>query len=334
MRVIQQAVVSAREGLDPQVANPNDPWQRPMNYPKIWVRIGEALSLPDEPCFIAFCSLVLISFCGVCAFLLYKFPTLLFLASLVSTATLFGIERGNIDLIIFCLVFSFLLLMGNPLSPVLALIAVALKFYPAFCVSALLIRRHYLHFFVSAIGVIIILLYSSDLAKIRLTTPTSTQYSYGLPSIAAIIEHHGWPGWYLAVLVSAVCAAIAALMPFLWKFADKPPAGFQFTLFLGGASIYVGTFIFLANWDYRLIFLIFCVPLLQAGRLPFGRSLVGVILLAMNELPLRALLGVPGLAMVWISKVGLFIVFSAYLNVLGISTIIGRREVAEPSRQP
>jgi hypothetical protein len=33
----------------------------------------------------------------------------------------------------------------------------------------------------------------------------------------------------------------------------------DFSLFLAGSSIYLGTFIFSPNWDYRLIFLIFFV---------------------------------------------------------------------------
>jgi hypothetical protein len=39
---------------------------------------------------------------------------------------------------------------------------------------------------------------------------------------------------------------------------------------LVGAAIYVGTFMLSANWDYRLIFLIFCIPFLQHRPFPLG----------------------------------------------------------------
>ena len=52
-------------------------------------------------------------------------------------------------------------------------------------------------------------------------------------------------------------------------------------LMLVGAAIYVGTFILSSNWDYRLIFLVFCIPFLQQRPFPCARAVILVILPAM-----------------------------------------------------
>jgi hypothetical protein len=60
--------------LNPRVSNLGDRGDRKFNYPMLWVTIGRALNLTDEARFI-------FSFVGVCAFLIYRFPSLGLLAS-------------------------------------------------------------------------------------------------------------------------------------------------------------------------------------------------------------------------------------------------------------
>ena len=59
--------------------------------------------------------------------------------------------------------------------------------------------------------------------------------------------------------------------------------GTALNLMLVGASIYVGTFMLSSNFDYRLIFLIFCIPFLQTRPFPFARAVIVAVLVAMNE---------------------------------------------------
>src|SRR6516165_9800306 len=73
MRGIQGAVKSTEEGLNPLISNPNDPWHRSLNYPLIWVKIGEVVNLPDKSRFIEFCGLVILCFVAICAYILYRF---------------------------------------------------------------------------------------------------------------------------------------------------------------------------------------------------------------------------------------------------------------------
>ena len=321
MRIIQAAVISAREGLNPQIYNPSDVLQRPLNYPLVWVKIGEAVNLPDEALFMLVCSLVVLGFVGVCAFQLYRFPSLGLLFASLSTATLFGIERGNTDLIIFCLVFLFSILLPRPWSPICVLIAIALKLYPLFVLSGLFIRRQFLLFFSSLIPAAAIVVWlSGEVTVIRAATPVSQFMSYGFPSLLKFFEAQQVGPFAFPALLAVVCGATLSLILCLreWQ-CDRFHEGLAFNLFLSGASIYVGTFIFSSNYDYRLIFLILCVPFLQTNSIPYSRVLVIFVILAMNQLLLRPMLGQVGFDLVWLGKLGLFVAFSAYLLALTIA---------------
>lgn len=113
LRVIQAAVTSASQGLNPQISNPGT---SVLNYPLIWVKIGEILHFQNESRFIWICSLEVLCFVGFCVYLLHCFPSFGLLASLLSSATLFAIERGNSDLIIYCLVLLFVPIISKKLS--------------------------------------------------------------------------------------------------------------------------------------------------------------------------------------------------------------------------
>ena len=90
---------------------------------------------------------------------------------------------------------------------------------------------------------------------------------------------------------------------------------------LVGAAIYVGTFILSSNWDYRLIFLIFCIPFLQQRPFPCARAVILVMLPAMNETLLTYWFGVTGLVVAQLAKTVIFAVLSAYLLALAWGTL-------------
>ena len=326
MRSIQGAVISARQGLNPHMSNPNDPYRRVSNYPLIWVKIGEALNLPDESRFRQFCSLVILCFVGVSAYILYRFPSFGLLACLLSTATLLGIVRANTDLIIYSLVFVFALAFPKTLSPVPILVATALKLYPVFSLVIFLIKRQFLLFLLSLTATLAIFAYMWDELAIIWSIPLETGDSYltyGFNSLAPYFSLQGLR------LVTLLCLAIFVTALYLKKMEGphrhQQEDEFEFSLFLAGASIYVGTFIVWANWDYRLMFLIFCIPFLEARRFPFSGLLVVLIIVAMNDLVIHDSLGATGRAIMWFAKIGIFVVLSAYL-ALRVLAIFGRRD--------
>ncbi len=327
MRVIQAATELSRHGIDPQTHSLEPISAFPMNYPSIWIGIGEVLNLPAESHFLVVCALVLLSFVGVGCFLLYRFPSYGLLACLLSTATLLGMERGNCDLVVFCLVFAFVIALPRNWSLVPLLLAIALKLYPVFAIAGYLTGRRYriLLFAVAAASVVFIL-YRHELAGIRAVTLQGSSFviSYGFPSLADYFVERRLSLWYFGLLVAIIGATTIFLTLILFRRpALALPEGQTFDLFVAGASIYVGTFILSSNWDYRLIFLVLCVPFLTAGSVRFGRFLAVLVIIAMNELLLRRL-GVAGLAAVWLSKIGLFVVLGSYLGSWSLRSLHGQ----------
>ena len=221
MRVVQAAVTSTDQGLNPQISNPNDPWHRSLNYPLIWVKIGQALNLPDESRFIQFCGLVIMSFVAICAYILFRFPSFGLLTCLLSTATLLSIERGNVDLIIFSLVFVFALVFPRTLSPIPILLATMLKLYPVFLLGILLIKRQFILFFTSLIFALGIFGYIWDeLALIRSNTPPSRFISYGFPSLALHFSAHNLPSWMVASVIIVISLVVLVMAFYFSKIKD------------------------------------------------------------------------------------------------------------------
>ena len=161
MRVIQGAVITVESGLNPQASNPGDRWGRRFNYPMLWVAIGKVLELANKSRFILICTALTLLFAGICSFLIFCFPSFGLLASMVSTATLLGIERGNIDLVVFCLLFPAALWLPKLWSLIPLLLATLLKLYPVFALGALLINRQF-HLAASLAAAIAIFIYLWD----------------------------------------------------------------------------------------------------------------------------------------------------------------------------
>jgi hypothetical protein len=312
MRLIQGAVISVERGLNPRVSNVGDHWRRPFNYPMLWVAIGKALNFTNESRFILICSALLLSFVGICAYLIFTLPSFGLLASLISTATLLGIERANTDLVVFCLLVPAALWLPKRWSPIPILLATLLKLYPVFALSALFVHRKFRIF-----GYL-----WGQLGAIRAVTPVSCTLSYGLPSVAACFYEHGLSLWQFIIVLALTGATLLGLARYFHRAEmAHPRQECTFHLMLVGAAIYVGTFIFSANFDYRLIFLIFCIPFLERQPFPFAGALIVAILLAMNELLLTYWFGLNGLIVVGLAKLAIFTVLSAYLMALVAATL-------------
>jgi hypothetical protein len=211
----------------------------------------------------------------------------------------------------------FALLLPTKFSPVPILIATVLKLYPVFLLGILLIKRQFILFLIALVFALAIFGYMWDqLPLIGVSQKQDFNYSfnYGLPIIALRLSAEKLPSWLMAGVIIAICVVILTIARYFRKTEGyKQPEGFAFGLFLAGASIYTGTFIFSWNWDCRLIFLIFCVPFVETRRFPLGGVLVILIIIAMNDLILTPRLGTPGLAIVSVAKLVVFAVLSAYL---------------------
>jgi hypothetical protein len=106
-------------------------------------------------------------------------------------------------------------------------------------------------------------------------------------------------------------------------------------MFAVGASVYLLTFVLSSNFDYRLVFLILCVPyVLRIGEAWLRVSLLGLIAVASNYGLLVARLDVLGYVLVTLAKALLLVLLTAILLEEirhGLSRGPGAAPVAAPA---
>jgi hypothetical protein len=276
MRFLLCAIETERAGHDSYRMTECDPWGRIMNYPRLWlslsvlglqarhtVPIGVGLAL------IFYLSLLLLA--GRLTLREGAFYAFL----LCSPAVMLGIERGNVDLLIFSLlvltIWLFQKLGTRSIWPYAVIMLCSfLKFYPIFAMAAALRDRSRI-IALSIIGGagVIFLTYlfwtRHDLALIvHNTWQLAFNVSFGSKVIFFLYNAARWWGgplnviaWSRASLVAVtVVAALVVKKTPAPLFANATVDGM-----LIGMSLYTGVFAFLGtNYNYKFIFLILAVP--------------------------------------------------------------------------
>ena len=137
-----------RRGIDVYVVNPCDPIGRLQDYSPLWLRLGFIPATPDHV--VPFGLALDVAFLASLFLLPLPRPRLADCAALsltmVSTATIFAMERGNTDLLMFAMCAVAGRLLSRPLPSRLAgyaviLAAAALKFYPLVALAVVLRER-------------------------------------------------------------------------------------------------------------------------------------------------------------------------------------------------
>ena len=95
MRSVQGAIDAVHKGLNPQVANPADPWHRTMDYPIVWERIAERLHFEVERDYLSFEIALVLAFLASVAGLLMWAPSPWLLAAALSGAVLLLVLGAN-----------------------------------------------------------------------------------------------------------------------------------------------------------------------------------------------------------------------------------------------
>lgn len=272
-RIITNSAESYHQGYDPMITIPTDPWNRRLNYPRIWqclylLGINESHTTPFG------IMLIIMFFTGICLLLPnVNITVLLFvMAAIISPATLLCIERANVDLLMFFLISISVTTVHK--RHILAAAAVffgfILKLYPILGFVVLigikrsLFLKYIVLFFIAAI--LYIGITYSDLLLIADAVPQSLLLTYGMNLIQAHVEISFGPtagqfakiASYLVVL-SALFVSFTALFRDDFS-AERHTENNYLDAFRSGTVIYIGTFLLCRNWDYRLIFLILTVP--------------------------------------------------------------------------
>jgi hypothetical protein len=299
LRSIQGSIVSSQQGLNPQESNPGDPWERKLNYPLVWFEIAKFLRLTNEVYFFIFGAFILILFLLSCMTILIKYPNVFLFISLFSGSTLLAIERGNNDLFIFSLLFASIFLKQN-FQIGLVLIAITLKIYPVFSIINLLLVKKKWIVFLLMLSIIFLFL-SPQLKYISEGNTAGGFHSYGLKISLEIFmdfrtrfsdefmnSNKAYFDIFLLILsvVTMVCILPhrkAIFKVFTIRYTGVKAQSLESRMFLAGASIYCGTFLFSSNFDYRLIFLLMCFAFLQTiDKFIYNKFLPISIILSMN----------------------------------------------------
>lgn len=218
---------------------------------------------------------------------------------LTSPAICLGLERGNSDLLIFALVTPALLADSSirnwrSLSaPWVLVFAGMLKLFPVVALASVLIRAHRAVWISAILGSLVFAAYlvttHKDIEQALAKTERGQRESYGL-SLAAAHWNENWaPSQSGAALISdniattsppepptarwiAGALLLTTLASLGWrrtrhtllgtKEPPLPAPAAVRRLFLAGTSIFLFTFLFAHSWAYRLIFLLWTLPLL------------------------------------------------------------------------
>ena len=286
LRAIASGAECIRLGYDVLVVNPCDPWQRPMNYPRIW-SVPASWGLDQSHTVILGILFGLLFF--ILVFVTIKqlnyIEALFYALILCSPSAMLAIERCNNDLIIFILLSLSLLIMKNKtaigryFSYIIIMFAAILKLYPIFALITALKekKRNFTVVFLSifiAFGIYVVTNFES-IILVSKATPIATRYSYGGMVIFDVIFRYfsnfynsHTPQYFnqIKFLLFFFTIALFLLISYLLTkhtenlFQNNKLNINQIEAFRIGSSIYIGTFLIGNNWDYRLIFLLFTIP--------------------------------------------------------------------------
>jgi hypothetical protein len=275
LRVITAGAECVRLGYDVLIENPCDPWQRQMNYPRVW-------SIPASWGLNQSHTVILGLLCGSLFFILTfitiehlnYIEALFYALVLCSPSVMFAVERGNNDLIIFTLLALSLLTLKSRSSIwysffyIIMLLASILKLYPIFGLAGLYKEKpkSFASIFTTLTGFgIYVVLNFESLKLVSKATPRSSNLSYG----GMVIFDTLFPNYLNGMKLPIFVLSISIVFFIAYLLAKSGSALYQnsYTLttnridaFLIGSSIYMGTFLIGNNWDYRLIFLLFTIP--------------------------------------------------------------------------
>jgi hypothetical protein len=284
LRSIQGGLVSLARGFWPQRVNPGDPWGRPMDYPSVWLWLASVLRFRNEAAFLAFGTSSVLLFVGACTYLLARYPSWIMLVGAVSPAALLAIERGNTDMLSFVLLLACAGL-GRVQSSVLFFVATATKIFPGFVLHVPAVQRDWRRLALYAAGAIAAgLLLRNQLPIILHGNTAVGPMSYGTPTLiwalGRVAIRTGVPAPVMLVATVIVMAA-ALTLAFKMCPVETPTDAHSRALFLTGGSIYIYSYMFAANWDYRLIFVLPCLPYLRRALGRYGHLCCACALIAL-----------------------------------------------------
>lgn len=302
-----------RQGLDVVPHNPCDPWGRYANYPTMWMLPAPLGLAPGSAPYLG--AAMAVAFFAAALLLAGSVSWrggAVFALALCSPPIMLGVERGNVDLLIFAALVGAVWLLSassalwRVAAQILLLVLAALKLFPVFAFPVLLRQRGGFALagtaLVSAGFAVYLLGNAHEIREILDVVPQYVWAHYGagvvVDAAAERSAQHVGPlsilatGWVnqtveVGVLVLGGAAALLLVLdarrrPQLRAETSSRRERFEGDAFVAGAGIFCGTFAVIENWDYRLAFLLLALPQLlrwagqprERAPLPFAATAI------------------------------------------------------------
>ena len=283
-----------------------------LNYPKIWVLLVNFLFKEDYTYFyLLFCH-ILYSF--IFYYFLRKYKSVFFIYIYFSGISFLLLERGNIEILIFILLF-FSLIQNNILKILLIFLSIVLKIFPIFSLLSLIIKRNIKYLLYTCVFLLIYFFFTfEDLKFIFKNTPSTGDISYGTKAITSNFEK------YLSININNYILSISLIVLIFilyYSIFKKILISINYKnqeMFLCGGSIFSATFLLGSNHDYRMIFIIFLMPLILNLNIKiFKYIFFTIIILSFEVHRLIYFFGFYGGVVNSLAKVILFLLTSIFL---------------------
>ena len=274
---ITSGIDCSKTGHDVLIDDPCDVNHRPMNYPRIWLILGNIGFTGRSSTLLG----LLIDFLFFATLILYAKPQtkgalIVWSLAMLSPAVMLGVERGNCDLVCVSLSIASIALAARHrfgYSTGFILLSAVLKLFPVFALLGLLIvcraKAIRTGVFCLLSGLLLFATYCvatrSDISEIQSSVPHRTVLSYGyevLPlSISSQLDRHSHISlaFFLFSLLLGVTAYLGGS-----KYGQRlDTIRLQDSMsYMAGSIAFIGTYYLGTNSMYRLVFLLLLFPFL------------------------------------------------------------------------
>ena len=279
LRSVTSAWECTREGRPVLVSNPCDPFRRPANYPGIWLKLSH-LGLGQSDTTALGIGLALL-FLGSVLLLMGRCTALdglVYGGLMTAPAVMLGVNRGNIDDLLFVLLMAAVAALMHPrlrvLGAALVELAAFLKLFPIFASVALLHARR--RWAIAAFSLVAVafagyaFVERNEFETIRRVVPRDLDQSFGPGVIVgALRKRYGTTAPLIdhrlvaiaVVVASAVLGALVLARLLLRARRRDPEPSTKLPWLWAGGGVVAGTWVFTENsYDYRLAFAVLAVP--------------------------------------------------------------------------
>ena len=279
LHVLLCSIDAYHNGYNPFLENPTCTWNIPHVYSRLWFYFHYVGFSDANRLYIGF--FLIVSVMGVAAFILQnniRFSILF----IVSPVFMLAIERCNNDLIILLLLIVPLLLVlkTNLISTLIThlflFLLVALKYYPIACCIIFLFRKESIKkkiiscFITNGLFTFWIIYVKNDLILQKDTIPDpGYSWSFGFNSLISFFSNSlsiniEIPYFILILLTILYISFVTRLIgnSKLYTCNNKDFIKKYIITFIIGSSILCFCYFVRTSFDHRMVFLIFCIPLM------------------------------------------------------------------------